>query len=151
MLLRSCAHLTLAACWLLAPTGLTTAQQPEVRMVTVEGEGAKYWPVWRGPSGQGQATGAYPDSWSATENVLWKKPVPGRGNSSPIVWGDRIFLTTSYDNGRRVSLVAFRRADGTNVWEAFAPDGRAGRPHPKNGYASATPSTDGKLIYASFG
>src|SRR5918993_2362807 len=96
---------------------LTLAQQSEVRMVAVEGEGAKYWPVWRGPSGQGLVTGVYPDTWSATENVVWKKPVPGRGNSSPIVWGDRIFLTTAHESGRRVSLIAFRRSDGTQLWE----------------------------------
>ena len=127
-------------------------QQPDVRMVAVEGDGAKYWPVWRGPSGQGLASGTgYPDAWSATENVAWKKPVPGRGNSSPIVWGDRIFLTTAYENGRRVSVIAFRRSDGTQLWEAFAPDGRTGRAHQKNGHASATPATDGSLVYASFG
>ena len=120
-------------------------------MVAVEGEGAKYWPVWRGPSGQGLVTGTYPDTWSATENVVWKKPVPGRGNSSPIVWGDRIFLTTAHEGGRRVSLIAFRRSDGTQLWETFAPDGRTGRAHYKNGHASATPSTDGTLVYASFG
>lgn len=127
------------------------AQQPDVRMVTVGGEGAKYWPVWRGPSRQGVVDGSYPDSWSATENVLWKKPVPGRGNSSPIVWGDRIFLTTAYESGRRVSLLAFRRSDGTQLWEAFAPAGRTGWAHQKNGHASATPSTDGTLVYTSFG
>ena len=70
------------------------------------------------------STGTYPDTWSATENVAWKKPVPGRGNSSPIVWGDRIFLTTAHEGGRRVSLIAFRRSDGTQLWETFAPDGR---------------------------
>jgi outer membrane protein assembly factor BamB len=138
------------ACLLLAIAGLA-AQAPDVRMVGVEGEGTKYWPVWRGPSGQGLATGSYPDAWSGTENVAWKQPVPGGGNSSPIVWGDRIFLTTAYDNGRRVSLLAFRRTDGTQVWETFAPDGRTGRAHYKNGHASATPSTDGTLVYASFG
>ena len=128
------------------------AQQADVRMVAVEGEGARYWPVWRGPSGQGLVSGTgYPDAWSATENVVWKKPVPGRGNSSPIVWGDRIFLTTAYEGGRRVSLIAFRRSDGTQLWEAFAPDGRTGRTHQKNGHASATASTDGTLVYASFG
>jgi outer membrane protein assembly factor BamB len=141
--------LTIACLILAVATGL--AQQPDVRMVAVEGEGAKYWPVWRGPSGQGLVTGTYPDTWSATENVAWKKPVSGRGNSSPIVWGDRIFLTTAYDGGRRVSLIAFRRSDGTQLWEAFAPDGRTGRAHYKNGHASATPSTDGTLVYASFG
>ena len=67
-------------------------------MIAVEGEGAKYWPRWRGPSGQGYAaTGGYPDTWSATQNVAWRTAVPGRGNSSPIVWADRIFLTTAYD------------------------------------------------------
>ena len=70
------------ACLILA-IATTFAQQMDVRMVAVEGEGAKYWPVWRGPSGQGLVTGTYPDTWSATENVAWKKAVPGRGNSSP--------------------------------------------------------------------
>ncbi len=151
MLLPACIRIGVALASLAISSGSMAAQSPDVRMVTVEGEGAKYWPVWRGPSGQGLATGTYPDSWSATENVLWKKPVPGRGNSSPIVWGDRIFLTTAHDYGRRVSLLAFRRSDGTQVWEAFAPDGRTGRAHQKNGHASATPSTDGRLIYAFFG
>src|SRR5688500_20186939 len=102
-------------------------QEAAVRMIADEGEGAKYWPRWRGPSGQGLVAGTgYPDTWSATQNVLWKKPVPGRGNSSPIVWGDRIFLTTAYDGGRRLSVVAYSRTNGAQLWEAFAPDGRAG-------------------------
>jgi outer membrane protein assembly factor BamB len=129
----------------------TQAQPPPVQMVAVEGEGAKYWPVWRGPSRQGLAAGTYPDSWSATENVLWKKAVPGRGNSSPIVWGNTIFLTTAHDGGRRLSLIAFRRSDGAQLWESFAPEGRTGYVHQKNGHASATASTDGTLVYVSFG
>jgi len=122
-------------------------------MVGDTGEGAKYWARWRGPSGQGVVAGAgYPDSWSPTENVKWKVAVPGSGNSSPIVWGDRIFMTTAYDGGRRLSVVAFRRTDGAKVWETFAPEGRTpyGN-HYKNGYASATPATDGERVYASFG
>jgi outer membrane protein assembly factor BamB len=124
-----------------------------VRMVADEGEGAKYWARWRGPSGQGLANGTgYPETWSATQNVAWKVPVPGSGNSSPIVWGDRIFLTTAYDNGRRMAIVAFRRSDGQKMWEAFAPEGKTpyGN-HYKNGYASATAATDGQRVYASFG
>src|SRR4051812_13561949 len=63
-----------------------------VAMISAEGEGAKYWPRWRGPSGQGVVPdGDYPDAWSDTENVLWKVEVPGRGNSSPILWKDRLF------------------------------------------------------------
>ena len=91
------------------------------------------------------------DRWSATENILWKTSVPGAGNSSPIVWRDRIYLTTAHDGGRRLSLIAYDRASGKQVWEAFAPDGTSDRPHQKNGYASATPATDGERIYVSFG
>ena len=122
-------------------------------MVGDSGEGAKYWPRWRGPSGQGVVSGTgYPDSWSGTENVKWKVPVPGSGNSSPIVWGDRIFVTTAYEGGRRLSVVAYRRTDGMKMWETFAPEGRTpyGN-HYKNGFASATPATDGQRVYASFG
>ena len=137
----------------LVPGPPLVGQVPGVRMVADEGEGAKYWPRWRGPSGQGVATGGgYPDTWSATENVLWKTPVPGRGNSSPIVWGDRVFVTTAYEGGRRVSVLAYRRSDGQLLWETAAPEGPANRgAHYKNGHASATPSTDGERIYVSFG
>jgi outer membrane protein assembly factor BamB len=123
-----------------------------IQMVPVEGEGTRYWSRWRGPSGQGLATGtSYTDTWSATQNVQWRVSVPGRGNSSPIVWRDRIIVTTGYDGGRRLSVLAFRRSDGARLWEAFAPEARSRSTHPKNGYASATPTTDGERIYASFG
>ena len=122
-------------------------------MVADEGEAARYWPRWRGPSGQGLVTGSgYPDRWSATENVLWKTSIPGDGNSSPIVWRDRILITTAYEGGRRLSVLAFRRADGVRLWETFAPEGRRdGGTHFKNGHASATPATDGERVYVSFG
>jgi outer membrane protein assembly factor BamB len=123
----------------------------DVRMVEVAGEGAKYWPRWRGPSGQGHvAAGQYTDKWSATTSV-WKTAVPGRGNSSPIVWGDRIFLTTGYGNGERLSMLAYSRADGKQLWETSIPQNGVEYVHHKNGFASATPATDGQLVYASFG
>lgn len=124
----------------------------QVRMIEVEGEGRKYWPRWRGPSGQGLAEGAgYPDKWSDTENVLWKVPVPGRGNSSPIVWKDRIFLTTAHGGTRR-TILCFNRADGKLLWETAAPQpATVERHYPKNSHASATPVTDGERVYALFG
>ena len=123
-----------------------------VRMVRPDGEGERYWPRWRGPSGQGVVddTG-YPATWSATTNVLWKTSVPGSGSSSPIVWDDRIFLTTSRNSGRRVSILSFRRSDGELLWETDAPDDRAAYVHNKNSPASATVTTDGERVYASFG
>ena len=94
-------------------TGHAQAQAPAVRMIPVEGEGARYWPRWRGPSGQGLvASSGYPDRWSATDNVIWRTSVAGRGNSSPVVWGDHIFLTTGRDRGRRLYVLAYRRSDG---------------------------------------
>ena len=127
------------------------AAPADVRIIAVEGEGAKYWPRWRGPSGQGDvAAGEYPDTWTAKSSV-WKTAVPGRGNSSPIVWGDRIFLTTGYGNGEKLSMLAYSRADGKQLWETFIPQSGVEYVHSKNGFASATPATDGNLVYASFG
>lgn len=137
---------------IIALTTASVGQDAGVHMIAVEGEGAKYWSRWRGPSGQGLVAGSgYPDKWSATENVLWKKPVPGSGNSSPVVWGDRIFLTTAYDGGSRLSVLALKRSDGAQLWESFAPAGRGEFTHRKNGNASATPITDGERVYVSFG
>src|SRR4051812_38970169 len=128
------------------------AQEPAVRMIAEEGEAAQQWARWRGPSGQGLAAGSgYPDTWSGSDNVLWKTPVPGSGNSSPIVWHDRVFLTVSREAGRRLSVVAFRRDTGASLWETAVPDGPVDSPHPKNGFASATPVTDGSRVYVSFG
>jgi outer membrane protein assembly factor BamB len=124
----------------------------EVRMVVPPDDAARYWPRWRGPSGQGVVEGTgYPDRWSDPDNVLWRVNVPGSGNSSPIVWEDRIFLTTAYDEGARRSILAFDREDGRLLWETFAPDNQPERAHPKNGYASGTPTTNGRHVYAYLG
>jgi outer membrane protein assembly factor BamB len=132
------------------PPTRVSGQDPGVRMVPVEGEAAQYWTRWRGPSGQGVVGGAgYTDRWSPTENVRWKIPVPGEGNSSPIVWRDQIFLTTAHPDGL-LAVLSFRRTDGTKQWETVVP-ARPGRAHQKNGYASATVATDGARVYASFG
>jgi len=129
-----------------------SAAPGDVKMIEVTGEGAKYWSRWRGPSGQGQVpAGQYTDRWSATTGVQWKVAVPGSGNSSPIVWGDRIFLTTARDQGLRLSMLAFSRKDGAKLWETDIPQNGVEYPHAKNGYASATAATDGELVYASFG
>ncbi len=147
---RFCALVVAVCALLLTPLH---AQQSAVQMIADEGEAAKYWPRWRGPSGQGLVAGSgYPDTWSATQNVAWKVAVPGSGNSSPIVWRDHVFLTAAYEGGRRLSLLAYRRSDGRLLWEAPAPGGRTDSgAHFKNGHASATPATDGERIYVSFG
>jgi outer membrane protein assembly factor BamB len=123
-----------------------------VRLIPVEGEAAKYWPRWRGPSGQGHVTGTnYTDTWSAKDHIKWRVQVPGIGHSSPIVWRDHIFLTTATEDGATVSMMAFRRSDGTRLWQTVVPSTGVEHVYWKNSRASATPSTDGQLVYASFG
>lgn len=137
---------------LLILTAAAAYAEDNVRMIAVEGEGAGYWPGWRGPSAQGYVQGSgYPDTWSSSDNVVWKTPVPGAGNSSPIVWGDRLFLSTARDGGRALSLLSFDRNDGKLLWETTVPQKGVERGYDKNGHASATPVTDGRLVYASFG
>ncbi|MCG8604346.1 PQQ-binding-like beta-propeller repeat protein [bacterium] len=124
----------------------------DVTMIELADDAAQFWPRWRGPSGQGWVKDDnYPDRWSETENVLWKVTVPGNGNSSPIVWGNRIFLTTSEDGGKRRSILCFSRQDGRLLWQTPAPNADPEDSHRKNGHASSTPTTDGQKVYAYFG
>lgn len=136
-----------------AAPGVSSAPADDVRVVPVTGEGASYWTRWRGPSGQGVATGAgYVDAWSDTENVKWRIAVPGIGHSSPIVWRDYLFLTTSREGGTKVSMLAYSRRDGKLLWETAVPTtGNVEHIYAKNSHASATATTDGERVYASFG
>jgi outer membrane protein assembly factor BamB len=124
-----------------------------VEMIVPTGEAEKYWPRWRGPSGQGLVPGSgYPDRWSDNENVRWRVEVPGEGHSSPIIWGDKLLLTTSYDQGERRSILCFSRNDGELLWETFVPYQTDDQSiHRSNTYASSTPATDGERVYAYFG
>ncbi len=136
---------------LATPAAQAPAGEQPVHMIGVDQAGAHFWPRWRGASGQGLAADSgYIDTWSDKDNVLWRTRVPGRGHSSPIVWADRIFLTTAYDDGR-LSVVAFRRTDGKQLWEALAPTRSRERMHFKNSHASATATTDGTFVFAFFG
>lgn len=128
------------------------AQEATVRIVPPDGEGGKYWPRWRGPSGQGLvADGAYADTWSPTENVLWKVKVPGQGNSSPIIWKDRLFLTAAENQGQTRLVLCFDRKDGNLLWQCPVPKHLVEGAQGKNGWASGTPTTDGERVYAYFG
>ncbi len=111
------------------------------------------WPWWRGPSRNGIAvTGAdVPTKWSETENVVWKTPVPGRGHSSPIVVGDKVFLETADEAKKVQSVVAFDRKTGKQLWKTdVSTGGFARKNHPKNTEASPTLACDGERLFASF-
>jgi outer membrane protein assembly factor BamB len=113
---------------------------------------ADNWPAWRGPQGDGHCTETnLPVKWSRTENVRWKVPLPGPGNSTPVVWGDRIFVTQATDKGTRRSLLCLARADGKELWKRTIIH-RAPEPtHATNPYCSASPVTDGELVIVSHG
>lgn len=143
----------------------------------VDGE----WPRWRGPFDNGVARGAAPTKFSSTENILWKAEIPGRGHSSPVIWKERIFVTTAVDTGKpaepkpaaaqapaggrprpggemplleqRFVVMALDRATGKKLWEQTA---ATETPHEGyhgtyGSYASPSPVTDGKILIVSFG
>jgi outer membrane protein assembly factor BamB len=112
---------------------------------------AEEWPVWRGPRGDGTSheTGL-PLTWSATENIRWKTPIPGKGHSSPVVWGDRVFVTTCLeDRGDRL-LICLDRQGGKIFWQRVVLTAKLEHKHHLNSYASATPATDGKHVWVAF-
>ncbi len=131
----------------------------------------RYWPQWRGPHFKGVSTTANPPiTWSETKNIAWKAPLPGRGNSTPVVWGDRLFVTSAVPAGvtgeaqhtprgglpqrgmHRFVVMALDRKTGKTVWERTA---REQEPHEashfENGtWASNSPITDGQRLFAYF-
>jgi outer membrane protein assembly factor BamB len=130
------------------------------------------WPGWRGPTGMGHADEKdLPLTWDARKgtNILWKAPlrkdapdadVGSPGLSSPIVWGERVFITTAMwppGRSRRDNVIpkhrvhCFRAGDGKLLWETIVPDGGCRINHQFHGYAIPTPVTDGQRVFALFG
>ncbi len=107
------------------------------------------WPRFRGPNGTGVVDDAdLPVAWTA-KNFAWKTALPGVGNSSPVVWGDRLFLQAARADGKERSLLCLNVADGKVLWSTPVPGGLA-KIHPKSSLASSTPATDGERVYAMF-
>jgi len=109
------------------------------------------WPRWRGPRQDGHsAETGLPETWDAG-SVTWKVSLPGIGQSSPILWGERIFLTSALDNGRQRVVFCVDRNDGRILWQRIAWTGEPEPTHKMNGWASSTCVTDGERVYAFFG
>jgi outer membrane protein assembly factor BamB len=139
------------------------------------------WSQWRGPDGLGISTETnLPIEWSSTKNIKWKTPIIGRGHSSPIVWGNRIFLTTDVegetvpgakavehkiegqifkhpdsvggDRKHTLKVLCVDRSSGKVLWDKTAYEGTVyDDRHRKGSYASPTPATDGTYVFAYFG
>jgi hypothetical protein len=108
------------------------------------------WPGWRGDGSGISPETNLPVRWDAETNIAWRTALPGRGNSSPIVWRGRIFLTAWDDGGRKRSVLCLDARDGKLLWQAEMAAPRVEKTNPKNGYASSTPATDGQRVYAFF-
>ena len=138
------------------------------------------WPQWRGLNASGVSSEAgLPTEWDGSKNIRWKAAIPGRGHSSPIVWGNKIFLTTSIegpvvpgaeavrhmhkgqeyrhpdsvgaDHSYTLKLLCVDLDSGKILWDKTVYEGTVyDNRHKKNTYASATPVTDGKFVYFSF-
>jgi outer membrane protein assembly factor BamB len=113
---------------------------------------AENWPQFRGPTHQGRsAETGLPLHWSATSNVVWKTPIPGEAWSSPIVWNDRVFLTTATDNGQACRVMSLDTTSGKVLWDKVVFQQTPRHKEGRNSYATPTPATDGERVYACFG
>ena len=116
-------------------------------------DAAQNWPQFRGPRGDGKsdATGL-PLTWSETKNVVWKTPIHDKGWSSPVVWGDQVWLTTAREDGTRLYAVCVDRNTGKVVHDLTVFE--VEKPafcHPTNSYASPTPAIEEGRVYVHFG
>lgn len=109
------------------------------------------WPQWRGPFFNGSTAGEnLPVNWSKTDNVLWMANMPGAGASTPIIWEDRVFITATEEESKKLWAICLNRSDGSELWrhEMESPGffGRTG-----NTGATPSPIVDGERVYFFYG
>ena len=110
---------------------------------------AEDWPQWRGPRYDAVSReSGLPTEWSDSQNVVWKVPMPGIASATPVVWGDRIFLTSQADNDL---LLLCLGTDGKEQWRHKLGQGSSREREEENNRASSSPSTDGQLVFALVG
>ena len=113
---------------------------------------AANWPGWRGPNGNGTSSETnLPVTWTPTENVRWRIDLPDRGNSSPVIWGDRVFVSQAVQSDNRRTLMCFNRADGKLLWQSGVTYTEREPTQRSNPYCSGSPVTDGERVYVCFG
>lgn len=113
---------------------------------------AEDWPSFRGPTRQGlSAERNVPLTWSESSNLAWRTEIPGAGWSSPIVWDSRVFVTTVTENGTQCHVLCLDRDSGKILWDTRVFEQVPRRKEGKNSYATPTPVTDGKSVFAVFG
>lgn len=112
---------------------------------------AQNWPCWRGPNGDGTSIEtSLPTRWDSITNVVWKVPVPGKGYSSPVIWKEKLFITTALQETQEKILLCYDCKTGKLLWQKTVLKTRFESKHDNNSYASGTPATDGIRVYVSF-
>src|SRR6185369_9681049 len=121
-------------------------------LATVISASAENWPRFRGPNGQALSSETnLPLHWSASSNVAWNTAIPGDGWSSPIVWNGRVFLTAATDGGSKCHVLCIDAKTGKILWDTQPFEQVPRLKEIKNSYATPTPATDGKSVFATFG
>jgi outer membrane protein assembly factor BamB len=121
------------------------------RALTASVSGAN-WPGWRGPHGSGVAREKnLPLRWSTNENILWRVPLPDRGNSTPAVWRNRIFITQAIHAENRRTVICFDRGTGKLLWQSGVTSTEKEPTHGDNPPCTPSPTTDGQRVVAWFG
>ncbi len=114
--------------------------------------GGEHWTSFRGPTDQGHADADLPLRWSEQENVVWKTPLAGKAWSSPVIWGDRIWLTNAFEDGTQLFVLCVDKNTGKTLFSKqvrFVPGPQYC--HPFNSYASPSPVVEEGRVYVTFG
>jgi outer membrane protein assembly factor BamB len=121
-------------------------------VLSIDAATAEDWRQWRGPQGTGQSNEkAAPLTWSQTENIKWKIPLDGKGNSSPIVVGEKVFITHTPDKSSLRGLLCYDRSSGKLLWKHEVPYREEEPTHNTNPFCSASPVSDGERVIAWYG
>ncbi len=108
------------------------------------------WPQWRGPNFNGStAETGLPEKWSKTENVLWQAKLPGTGAATPVVWGDKVFISSTDNETQTLMALCFDRHNGNLLWSKSLSEGI--RRDKRSNYASPSPATDGRVVVFFYG
>lgn len=113
---------------------------------------AENWPEFRGPGRQGISSETnLPLKWNQKENILWKSAIPGDSWSTPIIWGDRVFLTTATEEGQSCRILCLEASTGKTLWDKEVFRQKPRKKEQRNSYATPSPVTDGEKVYAVYG